>query len=126
MHSAISPFICANTISTSCLDVDMYIQDKVQTNIDNIPICSYYYVQVYYFENNYINETYLCNVHAVETMKHMCTAFSQGKLKCYSQILCGGCAKSYFVFIWQQTGKKQEILKQSCKDRFIWTGLPIV
>ncbi len=32
----------------------------------------------------------------------------------------------YFVLIWWQTDKKQEILKQSCKDLFIWTELPIV
>ncbi len=28
--------------------------------------------------------------------------------------------------IWWQIDKKQEILKQSCKDLFIWTELPIV
>ena len=27
----------------------------------------------------------------------------------------------YFVLIWWQTDKKQEILKKSCKDLFIWT-----
>ena len=32
----------------------------------------------------------------------------------------------YFVLIWWQTDKKQEILKQSCKDLFIWTEQPIV
>ncbi len=32
----------------------------------------------------------------------------------------------YFVFIWWQTDKKQEILKQSCKDLFIWTEPPII
>ncbi len=32
----------------------------------------------------------------------------------------------FFVLIWWQTDKKQEILKQSCKDLFIWTELPIV
>ena len=33
----------------------------------------------------------------------------------------------YFVLIWWQTDKKkQAILKQSCKDLFIWTELPIV
>ncbi len=32
----------------------------------------------------------------------------------------------YFALIWWQTDKKQEILKQSCKDQFIWTELPIV
>ncbi len=34
----------------------------------------------------------------------------------------------FFVLIWWQTDKKQEILKQSCKDlfMFIWTELPIV
>ena len=50
------------------------------------------------------------------------------KLKCYSQILCGRSAENfcYFVLIWWQTYKKQEILKQSCKDPFIWTELPIV
>ncbi len=31
----------------------------------------------------------------------------------------------YFVLIWSQTDKKQEILKQSCKDLFIWTELSI-
>ncbi len=50
-------------------------------------------------------------------------------LKCYSQILCGGSAENlgfvYFVLIWWQSDKKQEILKQSCKDLFIWTELPI-
>ncbi len=34
------------------------------------------------------------------------------RLKCYSQILCGGSAKildfGYFVLIWWQTDKKQE------------------
>ncbi len=32
----------------------------------------------------------------------------------------------YFALIWWQTDKKQEILKQSCEDLFIWTKLPIV
>ena len=32
----------------------------------------------------------------------------------------------YFVLIWWQIDQKQEILKQSCKDHFIWTELPIV
>ncbi len=32
----------------------------------------------------------------------------------------------YFVLIWWQTDKKQEILKQSYKDLFIWTELPTV
>ncbi len=32
----------------------------------------------------------------------------------------------YFVLIWRQTDKKQEILKQSCKDLFICIELPIV
>ncbi len=32
----------------------------------------------------------------------------------------------YFVLILWQTDKKQEILKQSCRDLFIWTELPIV
>ncbi len=32
----------------------------------------------------------------------------------------------YFVLIWWQTDKKHEILKQGCKDLFIWTELPIV
>ena len=44
-------------------------------------------------------------------------------LLCYSQILCGGSVKildfTYFVLIWWQTDKKQEILKQSCKGLFI-------
>ncbi len=51
-------------------------------------------------------------------------------LKSYSQIFCGGSAKildfGYFVLIWWQTDKKQEILKQSGKDLFIWTELPVV
>ena len=33
---------------------------------------------------------------------------------------------AYFVLIWWQTDEKQEIPKQSCKDLFIWTELPIV
>ena len=32
----------------------------------------------------------------------------------------------YFVLVWWQTDKKPEILKESCKDLFIWTELPIV
>ncbi len=36
------------------------------------------------------------------------------------------CNFGYFVMIWWQTDKKQEILKQSCKDLFIWTELPNV
>ena len=32
----------------------------------------------------------------------------------------------YSVLGWWQTDKKQKILKQSCKDLFIWTELPIV
>ncbi len=32
----------------------------------------------------------------------------------------------YFVLICWQTDKKQEILKQSFKDLFIWTELPII
>ena len=32
----------------------------------------------------------------------------------------------YFVLIWRQTDKKQEIQKQSSKDLFIWTLLPIL
>ncbi len=50
-------------------------------------------------------------------------------LKFYSQILCGlpkFLDFGYFVLIWWQTDKKQEILKQSCKDLFIWSKLPIV
>ncbi len=53
-------------------------------------------------------------------------------LKCYSQILCGGSAENcivefaYFALILWQTDNKQEILKQSCKDLFIWTELPII
>ncbi len=32
----------------------------------------------------------------------------------------------YFVLIWWQTDRKQEILKQSSKGFSIWTELPIV
>ena len=32
----------------------------------------------------------------------------------------------YFVLIWWQIIKKQEILKKSCKDLFIWTELTII
>ncbi len=32
----------------------------------------------------------------------------------------------YFVLIWWQTDKKQQIPNQSCKDLFIWIGQPIV
>ena len=50
-------------------------------------------------------------------------------LKCYSQILCGCVPKfldfGYFVLIWWQTDKNQEILKHCCKNLIIWTNLPI-
>ena len=54
-----------------------------------------------------------------------------GHRKCYSQILCGGSVQNfrfgYFVLIWWQSDKKQEILKQTCKDYlFILAELPIV
>ena len=29
----------------------------------------------------------------------------------------------YFVLIWWQTDRKEEILKESCKDLFVWTEL---
>ncbi len=32
----------------------------------------------------------------------------------------------YFVLIWWQTDKKQQIIKHSCKDMFILTELSIV
>ncbi len=32
----------------------------------------------------------------------------------------------YFVSMWWQTDKNQEILKQSCKDLFIWTAICLI
>ncbi len=32
----------------------------------------------------------------------------------------------YFVLIWCKLIKKQETLKETCKELFIWTELPIV
>ncbi len=55
------------------------------------------------------------------------SAASVNVMKCYFCV--DGFAEildfRYFVLIWRQTDKKQEIQKQSCKDLFIWTELSI-
>ena len=60
-----------------------------------------------------------------------CSDSSMSSLKCYSQILCEVSSEKsldfhYFVLIWWQSDKKQEILTQSCKDLFILAEIPIV
>ena len=60
------------------------------------------------------------------TLKLVCTSPCLSiSLRCYSQILCGGSTKMFIFCLFcidlviMQCNKKQEILKQSCKDLFI-------
>ncbi len=59
-------------------------------------------------------------------MKNNCEYIESAILRFCVEVLLKILDFGYFVPIWWKTYKKQEILKQSCKDLFVLVELPIL